>query len=57
MAGKTVLMADDEPHIRYMLQYKVSVANIGELEQLTAAIEEVPGVISVERILARSSKS
>ena len=40
-----------------MLQYKVSVADIEELEQLTAAIEEVPGVISVERILARSSKS
>jgi len=40
-----------------MLQYRVSVTDIGELEQLIAAIEEVPGVISVERILARSSKS
>lgn len=40
-----------------MLQYKVSVADIGELSRLILAIEEVPGVISVERILARSTKS
>ena len=26
MAGKTVLVVDDEPHIRYMLEYKVSRA-------------------------------
>lgn len=26
MPGKTVLVADDEPHIRYMLDYKVSRA-------------------------------
>ena len=26
MPGKTVLMADDEPHIRYMLDYKLGRA-------------------------------
>ena len=40
-----------------MLQYRFSVADVQELRALTAAIEDVPGVISVERILARSPMS
>ena len=37
-----------------MLQYKVSVFGIDQLNRLVAAIEDVSGVISVERILAQS---